>query len=262
MSKWDSNQYLKFNSERTQPAIDLLMKVKANNLNKIIDIGCGPGNSTAILKQYFSDADIMGVDSSVDMIENAKKTYPDDKFMLLDVQKDIDQLDNNYDLIFSNACLQWISNHEVFIPQLFELLNVNGALAVQIPMNGNAPLYKVVRNIVGNSKWNIDFRKLESNKTLEPDQYFNILSKLTDTFDIWETTYYHRMKSHDDLINWIKGTMLRPYLNQMDVSKQMEFLSEVKEQTKEVYPIQENGEIIFHFRRFFFVAYKSGNKTI
>ena len=256
MTKWDSKQYLRYNNERTQPAIDLLSKVNINKPNNIIDIGCGPGNSTAILKQQFSNANIIGVDASIEMIEKAKSTYPNDSFLLVKLPNDLHKLDTNYDLVFSNACLHWIANHEIIIPQLFSLLNKNGALAIQIPMNGNSPLYKLVKKMSMDSKWCIDLNQLETNKTLEPNEYFDILSKLTDSFQIWETTYYHQMKSYDDLIHWIKGAMLRPYLNQMDAFKQEQFLNELKQQTSKVYNLQQNGDIIFHFRRFFFVAYK------
>ncbi len=113
MSDWNSTQYLKFKNERTQPAVDLAMRIK-NNPKTIVDIGCGPGNSTSVLRDIFPYADILGIDNSPNMIEKAKAEHPDISFRLCDALS----LDGKYDLLFSNACLQWIPDHETLIPSL------------------------------------------------------------------------------------------------------------------------------------------------
>lgn len=253
MAKWNSEQYLKFKNQRTQPAIDLVKRITVHNPKSIIDIGCGPGNSTAVLKGMFPQAHIMGVDNSENMIETAEKSYPDMKFQVCDVVKEMDNL-NTYDIIFSNACLQWIPNHKEFIPRLFNKLNNNGILVVQIPMNDQEKLFRIMNEIIAEPNWGFSSMKVETNETLQPEEYFDILSSLTDDFDIWETVYYHNMPSVEAMVEWVKGTRLRPYLNALDEEKSEMLLNEIIERASKVYAIQKNGEIIFKFRRFFFIA--------
>ena len=146
MGKWDANQYLKFENQRTLPAIDLANRIKDLAPATVLDIGCGPGNSTNIVKKAFPDADVIGIDSSQDMIEKAKLNYPDITFKLLDANS----LTERYDVIFSNACLQWIPDHAHLIPYLIkDHLNDGGVIAVQIPMNGEEPLFRIIREAPG-----------------------------------------------------------------------------------------------------------------
>lgn len=116
MSQWNSEQYLKFENQRTQPAIDLAKRITIEQPNNILDIGCGPGNSTAVLKTVFPQADILGVDNSENMIKKAKEAYSNINFQICDITTESDKLDS-YDIIFSNACLQWVPNHSgIFLP--------------------------------------------------------------------------------------------------------------------------------------------------
>lgn len=256
MSQWSSTQYLKFENQRTQPAIDLAKRITIKQPKDILDIGCGPGNSTSVLKKMFSQAYILGVDNSEDMIKKAKETYPDIDFQICDVTTQIDKIDD-YDVIFSNACLQWIPNHKAFIPMLFNKLNRNGILAVQIPINGQETLFKIMNDVISEPQWNFSSMNIETNETLLPEEYFDILSACTDDFDIWETVYYHSMPSVEAMVEWIKGTRLRPYLNALDNVNATKLEKEVIKRATAAYKVQENGKIIFKFRRLFFVAGKS-----
>lgn len=255
MSQWDSNQYLKFKSERTQPAIDLAKRIDVGEPENILDIGCGPGNSTSVLKKIFPNAHILGVDNSENMIKKARESYPDLDFRICDVTAEADKL-GGYDVIFSNACLQWIPNHKEFIPMIFNKLNKNGVLAVQIPMNGEETLFKIMSEVISEPKWNFSSMNVETNETLLPEEYFDILSSCTDNFDIWETVYYHNMPSVESMVEWIKGTRLRPYLNVLDKEKAEMLEKEIAGRAEKVYRVRENGGIIFRFRRFFFTAKK------
>jgi len=256
MAKWNSEQYLKFKHQRTQPAIDLAKRIPVEHPNHILDIGCGPGNSTSVLKEIFPQAHILGVDSSEDMIRKAKESYPDINFKLCDVTTETDNLEK-YDIIFSNACLQWIPNHKEFIPILFNKLNENGVLAVQIPINGQETLFQIMNAVISEPHWGFSSMHMETNETLPPQEYFDILSSCTENFDIWETVYYHNMPSVEAMVEWIKGTRLRPYLNALDNAKAAKLEQEITKRAATVYDTQKNGEIIFKFRRFFFVASKS-----
>lgn len=140
MAEWNSGLYRKFENQRTQPARDLAERIKGTNPHTVLDIGCGPGNSTAVLKAVFPCAQITGIDNSENMIQRAKSEYPDIQFELCDVHAIL----GRYDVLFSNACLQWVPEHRTLIPELMSKLNDGGILAVQMPMNGDEPLYKII----------------------------------------------------------------------------------------------------------------------
>lgn len=253
MSEWNSEQYLKFKNQRTQPAIDLAQRIAINNPQKILDVGCGPGNSTKVLKSVFPKAHILGIDSSENMIKKAKETYSDIEFRVMDITEENQNIEN-IDIIFSNACLQWIPNHREFIPMIFNKLSKGGVLAVQIPMNFQEKLFTLMSETVNEDKWDFSSMPLEPNETLKCEEYFDILSSLTDNFDIWETVYYHNMPSLETMVEWIKGTRLRPYLNALNSIDANNLINEITEKASRVYTKQANGEIIFKFRRFFFTA--------
>lgn len=250
MPDWDSNLYLKFEQQRTQPAHDLALRIHSAAHNTIADIGCGPGNSTAVLKQVFPDADIVGIDSSPDMIAKASAEHPALRFCLGDAS----ELEGKYDILFSNACLQWIPDHESLIPSLMKKLNTGGVLAVQIPMNSEEPLFKLIEETTKNPKWGFPASAFEANKTLTPSEYFDILSGCSSSFDIWETKYYHELADHTALVEWVKGTRLRPYLELLNSKQSGAFLHEITDGAKKLYPVMQNGAVLLGFRRFFFTA--------
>ncbi len=258
MSEWNSEQYLRFKQQRTQAAADLTNRIAGNRPKHVLDIGCGPGNSTKVLKEAFPQADILGVDNAEDMIKRAKATYSDIRFRLCDVLLELESL-GSFDVIFSNACLQWIPNHREFIPRVFDRLNAGGVLAVQMPMNAQEPLFQIMDSVVKETKWGFTHTEIETNGTLPPEDYFDILSGCTENFDIWETVYYHNMPNIQAMVEWIKGTRLRPYLNMLDGETALELEQEIASKAAAVYKKQSNGEIIFQFRRFFFTAVKEIN---
>ena len=252
MSNWNPEKYLLFKKQRTQPAIDLANRVRDCDAQTIVDVGCGPGNSTAVLKDIFLHAKIMGIDNSDNMIMKAKEKYADINFSVCSAE----DLTGSYDLIFSNACLQWIPSHETLIPRLMQRLTVNGVLAVQMPMNLNEPLFRIIKEVAANSKWNFENGCFETNDTLSPQEYFDILSSCSSHFEMWETVYYHAMPSHEHLIEWVRGTRLRPYLDALDEKEKAEVEGDILTKVKESYPFTASGEVILKFRRFFFVAHK------
>lgn len=252
MSDWNPEKYLLFKKQRTQPAIDLANRVRDCGAKTIVDIGCGPGNSTAVLKDVFPHANIFGIDNSASMISKAKEKYSSLAFSVCSAE----DLTGAYDLLFSNACLQWIPNHEVLIPQLMRKLTGNGVLAVQMPMNLNEPLFCIIKEVAADSKWNFENVYFEKNDTLSPQEYFDLLSSCSSNFELWETVYYHAMPSHEHLIEWVRSTRLRPYLDVLDEKQKTEFENEILTRTRSAYPFTASGEVILKFRRFFFVAHK------
>ena len=252
MSDWNPEKYLLFKKQRTQPAIDLAKSVQACAPKTIVDIGCGPGNSTAVLRSVFADADILGIDSSEKMIAKATAEHSDLTFKVCSAEA----LTGSYDMLFSNACLQWIPDHETLLVQLMGKLNADGVLAVQIPMNQNEPLFRIIREVAAQPKWNFANVHFEKNDTLSPEEYYDNLSDCASSFEMWETVYYHAMPSHEHLIEWVRSTRLRPYLDVLDDAGKQAFEGEILRKAKDAYPFTAGGEVILKFRRFFFVAHK------
>lgn len=252
MAEWNSKQYLKFKNQRTQPAIDLANRIKDYNPTNVMDIGCGPGNSTHIMKLTFPNADLVGIDNSPNMIEKAQDSYSDITFKLCDIHS----IEGSYDVLFSNACLQWVPEHKKLFPELMSKLNVGGVLAVQFPMNGEEPLLKIIEEVAENPKWKFQNITLDNQGTLTPNEYFDILSECSSEFQIWETKYFHNLPDHKSLVEWVKATRMRPYLAHLNKEKGMEFEQEIVDRVAEAYPSMKNGEVILCFRRFFLVAVK------
>lgn len=254
MADWNSKQYLKFEKERTQPAIDLVNRISIDKPNKIIDIGCGPGNSTEVLFKKFSGSYVIGVDKSENMISSAKKNYPHIDFKLCDISNDLHELDKDFDIVFSNACIQWVPNHKELLKNLGGLLRKGGIVAVQIPMNFNEPIHKIIEEVSTSQRWKKHFSNPAVFHTLSQGEYFDMLSESFENISLWETVYFHVMKTHNDIMEWYRGTGLRPYLDVLDEEEKMEFENEVMDGIIKSYPVQKNGEIIFRFPRFFFTA--------
>ncbi|HOV13968.1 MAG TPA: methyltransferase domain-containing protein [Spirochaetota bacterium] len=253
---WNPELYLKYKKERTQPSIDLVNRIEISNPNKIVDIGCGPGNSTEILIKRWQNADIIGIDNSPQMIEKAKKDYPDYKWLLSDA-KDWKPKDK-YDIIFSNATLQWMSNQKELIKNLFDFLSEDGILAVQVPANSDSPLHKALIEVSKRADYDLNTKKCRELIHYHNEEfYYDILSQLSSDFNIWTTTYYHILNDYIDLIEWYKGSGMKIYLDSLPEEKiKQNFEKSVLEECKKCYKQQKDGKIIFGFRRLFFTVKK------
>lgn len=259
MSDWNSVQYLKFENERTQPAIDLVNRINMDNPKKIIDVGCGPANSTQVLSNKFPKAYVLGVDNSSNMIETAERDHPKLDFKICDVGRDASMLDNDFDIVFSNACIQWIPNHNQLLRNMMGLLKSDGILAIQTPMNYNEPIHKIISEVSTSEKWKSEFPNPRVFYNMTQSEYFDLLSEISSEFSMWETIYCHNLKSHEDIMEWYRSTGLRPYLDVLSDYEKKAFEQDVFEQVVKKYPKQKNGNIIFRFPRFFFIA-KPRNK--
>lgn len=257
MSDWNARQYLKFKKDRTQPAFDLARRLEYDSPVNALDIGCGPGNSTAVLKARFPGTRVIGVDYSENMVETAKKDNPELEFIKCDISTDLDSLPHDLDIVFSNACLQWVPDHPSLLPRLMGLLKPGGLLAVQIPMNYQEPIHRIIETTVVQNPWTELIPYMRLFYTLSQEEYYDILSDISTDFSIWQTTYLHRMPSHQAIMDWYSSTGLRPYLDAAVNDKAREdFYQEIFRQVRSEYPVQKNGEIIFRFPRFFFIAQK------
>ena len=253
---WNPTLYLKFHAERTQPSIDLVNRIRLSEPEKIIDLGCGPGNSTEILFSRWPKAKVTGLDSSEKMIEKARLDFPGYEWIQADASNYKPGM--HYDLVFSNAVLQWIPAHFTLLPKIFSWLKPAGLLAVQVPANNESPLHLALLQVAKSRRWKEYTRSCESQIVYHgADFYYEILSPLSQSIQLWETIYYHVLDSHNALIDWYRSTGMRIYLEKLpDDNARIEFENEVLQEARAFYPLQHNGKIIFPFRRLFFIAEK------
>lgn len=256
MPSWNPSAYLRFEYERTLPSRDLAARLHLPAVREIVDVGCGPGNSTAVLKKRWPQARIVGLDSSRGMIDKARENDPDGNWVIADVMTW--QTDGRYDVVFSNAVLQWLGDQKQAITRLFGLVREGGALAVQVPQIGASPLHRALLAVSSRPEWSV----LLSDTGLHRPQhdegfYYNHLTTLTARLEMWVTTYLHVMDSHQDILDWYAGTGMRPYLERIEnEGARKRFMQQVLEACKDGYPVQDDGKVMFPFRRLFFIAWK------
>ncbi len=257
MFTWDAELYLKFSSERTRPSVDLTARIAIPDPRRIIDLGCGPGNSTAVLRQRWPKADITGLDSSADMIAAASRSYPRHEWLIADIATW--NAGMPFDVVFSNASLQWVPNHSSLFPHLFAQVASGGALAVQIPAHTSSALHREILETAGDPSWSHLMGPALNAMTKEPPSfYYNLLGPPAAHLEIWETVYYHVVESPQSIIEWFRGTGLRPFLEALENEGQRKRFEELLlERYTRAFPRQNDGRVLFPFRRLFIIAYKA-----
>jgi len=261
MISWDADQYLRFERERTQACIDLVHRVELSDPRRIVDLGCGPGNSTAILRARWPKSDILGVDNSNEMLERARSTDAGVAWELADLRAW--HPDGVFDLVFSNAAFQWLPNHGELIPRLWAATASGGALAFQVPAPGDhrTRWLEAIRVVLARPRWSRVTPEDPAGETvLTLDEYYGLLSKGSRRVDLWDTAYVHVLPEPRAVVEWVKGTGLRPVLSQLSEEERRTFLSEFTEEIERVYPRQSDGRVLFPFLRRFVVAYRAPNE--
>jgi len=254
MSDWNPELYLKFQKERTQPVYDLISRMEIENPKRILDIGCGPGNSTIVLKDRWPEAQVIGLDYSEAMIEKSKKDYPDIRFIVGDANRDLSYL-GDFDIVFANASLQWLPHHETLIPRLFNMVNPNGIFAAQIPQFDKMPIAHIIEDVAASPKWASHFVDFKTGMTFYSDgSYYDFVFDKSSCISMWATEYYHVMNSHHNIIDMIKSTGMKPYLDKLPKELVSDFLDSVLHGLKAAYPSQNDNRVLFPFKRFFMVA--------
>jgi trans-aconitate 2-methyltransferase len=253
---WDAGLYLKFASERTQPSLDLIGLIQIENPQRIIDIGCGPGNSTEPLWQRWPEAVVVGLDRSPEMIAAARNKYPERTWLLGDVQSW--KADEPFDLIFSNATLQWVPDHETVCLRIFEHVAEGGAFAVQMPAHYESPLHGEIVEVSRDPAWNDRMEGARNALTKHPASfYYDLLGAVASRMDVWETIYYHVVAGPEAVLDWFRGTGFRPYLAALHSDEERQrFEGLLLDRYKRSYPPQPGGKVLFPFRRLFFIAYR------
>ena len=247
---WESNQYLKFEKERTQPSNDLISRLD-DDYKDILDLGCGPANSTYQLSKRFKNSNIVGFDADINMLNKAKEKHPEFKYIHGYAP---DDLSGKYDLIFSNACIHWIKDQKGLIKKVYEMLNENGCFAVQIPLTEEASFYKILYSLI-DKKWK-NLSGVKNFYNYDQYGYYNELSKLYKEVIIWKTDYHHIVSSAEEILEWYKGSGLRPYLEILDEDKKEDFLNDLLTEIKKQYKQLNDGSYFLIMPRLFFIAKK------
>ncbi len=253
MAEWDPRQYLRFSDERLRPALDLLARVPLEAPGHVVDLGCGAGTVTAILKARFPGAAVVGVDGSPAMLAKAREAAPDCRF----VQGDFSGWEQAapLDLIFSNAALHWTGGHEALFPALLARLAPGGWLAVQMPAMHDAPLRRLQPEIAAAGPWAPALRGLASAPPiLEPGAYWDILKPHASSVEIWETIYLHMLSGPDAVGEWAAGSSLRPFLDPLDEALRAGFRRAYAASMAVHYPPRADGTTLLPFRRLFVLA--------
>lgn len=252
---WSAAQYTKFEDERTRPVRDLLAQVPNVDVARAVDIGCGPGNSTELLAARFPDAKILGLDSSANMIEAARKRLPDVGFEVADIASW--RPEEKFDVILDNAVLQWVPDHATLLPGLINMLTPGGTLAIQIPDNLDEPAHRLMRETAASGPWANKLenagRSMDSRHSCE--WYFRTLRAAGARVDVWRTIYHHPLAGGPGaVVEWFKGTALRPFLDPLDDQERTAFLAQYEGSLAEPYPILPDGSVLLPFPRLLFVA--------
>jgi trans-aconitate 2-methyltransferase len=250
---WDPAQYLRFADERLRPALDLLARVALDAPAHVVDLGCGPGNVTAILRQRFPAADVIGVDGSAAMLEKARAATPDCRFEQADFFQW--QPDRPPDLIYSNAALQWVGEHEALFPRLLAFLAPGGVLAIQMPAMHDTPLRRVPYDIAASGPWAESLRGVASAPgILSAAAYWDVLRPHAASLDMWQTTYLHALSGENAVLEWASGSSLRPFLDRLPDEQKAAFGQAYSEAVRPHYPRRADGTTLLPFHRLFTVA--------
>jgi trans-aconitate 2-methyltransferase len=256
MPTWDPSQYLKFADHRLRPALDLMARIALEAPRSIYDLGCGLGTITRLLAERWPGAEVTGVDSSDDMLAKARVEAPMVSFQHADIAHWSPPAPA--DLLFSNATLHWLDDHGSLLPRLVAHLAPGGALAIQMPRNGDSPSHLLIEEAAAAGPWHAKLAAVRpvycSVET--PDCYYRMLAPLVRELDIWETTYLHVLDGDNPVVEWTRGTALRPSLDALDAEERAAFLAAYAARIAASYPRQPDGRTLLPFRRIFILARK------
>lgn len=257
MGDWNPALYRRFEDERTRPAAELLARVPLAAVRRAVDLGCGPGNSTELLQQRWPEASLLGVDTSEAMLAAAAERLPGARFERGDIARWAP--DAPVDLLFANASLQWVPDHAVLLLRLVDALAPNGVLAIQMPDNLDEPSHALMRETAAEPAFASVLGRAAAARTAlpPPGAYYDLLCDRCQV-DLWRTTYEHRMDDAEAIVDWLRATGLRPFLDPLDPAARDDFLSRYGQRLEHAYPARADGRRLLAFPRRFIVAQRRG----
>jgi trans-aconitate 2-methyltransferase len=256
MPDWNPELYLKFSDQRARPASDLIAQIKINNPKRIMDLGCGPGNSTSQLNKRWPQAQLTGLDSSAEMLAQARKKNPDWTW----IESGIESWTASapYDLVFTNSALHWVADHGRLFPKLLSYVAPGGALAVQMPNNFHSPVHMAMKATAESPRWSAILGKEEEHYAVEtPAFYYDALRKTASLLNIWETEYLQIMDGPRAVLDWIRSTGMRFYLERLSgEAERLQFEADCLQRIEQAYVANDQGKVLFPYKRMFIVAYR------
>jgi trans-aconitate 2-methyltransferase len=260
MADWNPEKYLGFAQERALPAQDLIARISHLQPRQTVDLGCGPGNSTALLRQAFRDTSLLGIDSSAAMIDRARSAVPDAAFERADAASWL-TIGTNFDLVFSNALFQWVPQHEQLVLRILRNLKRGAVLALQMPDNLNEPSHRMMLETASRGAWRgLLNSAVESRSTLlSASAYHELFEGHATALEIWRTTYHHLLDGHQGIVDMLSTTGLRPFLEPLPDDQCADFIERYKRAITPHYPLLKNGKLLFPFPRLFIVAVSAGS---
>jgi trans-aconitate 2-methyltransferase len=248
-----ASQYASFENERTRPVRDLVAAIPPRIVKRMVDLGCGPGNSTEVLAGRFPEASLIGLDSSADMVAAAKKRLPNLSFEVSNIARwePVEQ----FDIILANAVLQWLPDHSRLYPRLLGKLAPGGVLAVQTPDNTDEPAQHAMRRLAKDGPWSSKLENVKREPREAANWYYDLLHSECSSLDIWRTTYFHPLAGGAAaVVEWFKGSSLRPFLAPLDAQERSDFLDRYTREIATAYPALQDGTVLLPFPRLFIVA--------
>lgn len=252
MSDWSPSLYARFEDERTRPARDLVAQVPLTEARRIVDMGCGPGNSTELLAARWPAASVLGLDSSPAMLEEARKRLPRVSFAEADAN--VWRPEAGTDLVFANAIYQWLPNHLEVLPEVLAALGEGACLAVQMPDNLAEPTHRLMREVAAEGPW---AERLEDAARLplpSPHVYYDALQPFARRIELWHSIYNHVLADAAAIVEWVKSTGLRPFLEPLSADERIAFLADYTGRIARAYPPTIDGRVLLRFPRLFIVA--------
>ncbi|KQY56757.1 MULTISPECIES: trans-aconitate 2-methyltransferase [unclassified Nocardioides] len=253
--QWSPEQYLTYADERGRPFVELVQRIGAESPSRVVDLGCGPGNLTALLAQRWPAAEVTGVDSSPEMIERARRDAPGIDFAVQDLREWVTS-GPTVDVLVSNATLQWVPGHLDLLPDLVDTVAPDGWLAFQVPGNFGEPSHTIRTEIADQEKYAAHLAGVAVPSSHDPAVYLEKLAALDCEVDTWETTYLHVLTGEDPVFTWVTGTGARPTLQALPDGLREEFAEEFRTRLRAAYPETPYG-VVLPFRRIFVVARRS-----
>ena len=250
---WDPAQYLRWSDHRLRPAVDLLQRVPPASPARVVDLGCGTGNVTALLRARWPAARLTGVDASASMLARARASDPGVEWLEADVATWAPPAP--VDVLFSNATLHWIDDHAALFPRLVTLVAAGGALAVQMPRNFGEPSHTSIYEVAREPRWRDRLEKLvRLEPTRPPEYYWDLLAPRVSALDVWETVYTQALTGDNPVADFVKGSWLKPFLDALDAAERPGFEHAYRARVARAYPPRADGTTLFPFRRLFMVA--------